>query len=99
MRLMVGLTGATGTVLGAIRLENVLALARMGVWIVPPMPAFSNRPESVTALVDHIVDRALDQFGLQPPSAKRWEGMRASRSARPNGVPDAHPTEEPHHGP
>lgn len=58
-----------------IHLENMLALARMGVMIFPPVPAFYNRPQSVAELVDYIVGRMLDQFGLEMPGMKRWNGM------------------------
>jgi 4-hydroxy-3-polyprenylbenzoate decarboxylase len=71
------------TPLSEIHLENMLALARMGVRIVPPMPAFYTRPESVADIVEHITDRVLDQLDLPSPGAKRWEGLRAARAARP----------------
>ncbi|MFJ8147036.1 bagremycin/ferroverdin biosynthesis UbiX family decarboxylase BagM/FevK [Streptomyces sp. NPDC096048] len=63
------------TPLNEIHLANMLELARMGVSIVPPMPAFYNRPESVDDIVDHIVTRVLDQFGLEATGARRWEGF------------------------
>ncbi|MBO1331547.1 UbiX family flavin prenyltransferase [Streptomyces sp. VRA16 Mangrove soil] len=55
-----------------IHLENMLALARMGVRIVPPMPAFYGRPRTVDDLVDHTVARILDQLGLPGPEVARW---------------------------
>ncbi len=61
--------------LSEIHLENMLALARMGVHIVPPMPAFYNKPETVADIVDHTVARVLDQFGLPAPRARRWAGL------------------------
>jgi len=64
--------------LSDIHLENMLALSRMGVRIVPPMPAFYNRPQTVEDIVDYIVARALDQFGLRFSRAKRWQGMSAA---------------------
>lgn len=67
------------TPLSEIHLENMLALARMGVQIVPPMPAFYNHPASVDDIVDHITARIVDQFDLPAPAAKRWQGMRAAR--------------------
>ncbi|MFE7058750.1 non-oxidative hydroxyarylic acid decarboxylases subunit B [Streptomyces californicus] len=70
------------TPLSHIHLENMLALARMGVRIVPPMPAFYNHPRSTDDIVDHIVARILDQFDIEVPSARRWSGMRAARSLR-----------------
>ncbi|GHF17194.1 non-oxidative hydroxyarylic acid decarboxylases subunit B [Streptomyces spiralis] len=71
------------TPLSEIHLENMLALSRMGVQMLPPMPAFYNHPQSVDDIVDHVVARVLDQFGLPAPAARRWEGMRAARSLRP----------------
>ena len=60
--------------LSEVHLENMLKLARMGVSIVPPMPAFYNRPQSVEDIVNHIVARVLDQFGIDTPFVKRWDG-------------------------
>ena len=60
--------------LSALHLENMLKLARMGATIIPPMPAFYNHPKSVGDIVDHIVARVLDQFGIEAPFAKRWDG-------------------------
>ncbi|MFG2920556.1 non-oxidative hydroxyarylic acid decarboxylases subunit B [Streptomyces sp. NPDC048305] len=70
------------TPLSEIHLENMLALARMGARIVPPMPAFYNHPTTVDDIVDHLTARVLDQFGLDAPEARRWEGMRAARVPR-----------------
>ncbi|GCD94915.1 UbiX family flavin prenyltransferase [Embleya hyalina] len=66
------------TPLSEIHLENMLALARMGARIVPPMPAFYDNPGSVADIVDHIVMRLLDQLGLPPGEtdlAERWPGL------------------------
>ncbi|MFF0459669.1 non-oxidative hydroxyarylic acid decarboxylases subunit B [Streptomyces mexicanus] len=73
------------TPLSEIHLENMLDLARKGVQLVPPMPAFYNHPRSVDDIVDHVVTRVLDQFDLPAPAARRWEGMRAARALRPTG--------------
>ena len=62
------------TPLSEVHLENMLKLARMGVSIVPPMPAFYNHPQTVDDLVDHIIARVLDQFGIPASFAKRWDG-------------------------
>ena len=63
------------TPLSAIHLENMLKLARLGVTIMPPVPAFYNRPRSIEAMVDHTVARVFDQFGLRLDMAERWEGV------------------------
>ncbi|WP_328316676.1 non-oxidative hydroxyarylic acid decarboxylases subunit B [Streptomyces sp. NBC_00388] len=74
------------TPLSEIHLQNMLALARMGVRMVPPMPAFYNHPLTVDDIVDHITARVLDQFDLPAPAARRWAGMREARAARPDAV-------------
>ena len=61
--------------LSQIHLENMLALTQMGAVICPPVPTFYNRPETVEALVDGIVMRVLDQFGLTMPAVPRWSGF------------------------
>lgn len=62
------------TPLSEIHLENMLKLARMGATILPPMPAFYNEPQTLDDIVDHIVARVLDQFGVPADFAKRWDG-------------------------
>jgi 4-hydroxy-3-polyprenylbenzoate decarboxylase len=66
--------------LSEIHLENMLKLARMGVTIIPPMPAFYNHPKSVDHIVNHIVARVLDQFGIDTDFVKRWDGRMESSS-------------------
>ncbi len=66
--------------LSELHLENMLKLARMGATIIPPMPAFYNHPKSINDIVDHIVARVLDQFGIPAPFAKRWDGHMESSS-------------------
>jgi flavin prenyltransferase len=62
------------TPLSEVHLENMLKLARMGVVMLPPMPAFYNHPQTVDDVVDHIIARVLDQFGIPASFAKRWDG-------------------------
>ena len=67
--------------LNEIHLENMLKLARMGVTILPPMPGFYNHPQSIEEMVDHIVMRILDQFGIESELTKRWDGRMTTGSA------------------
>ena len=60
------------TPLGEIHLENMLRLARMGVRIVPAMPAFYHSPESVDDLVNFVVGKVLDQLGIGHALFARW---------------------------
>ena len=64
------------TPLSAIHLENMLKLARLGVRIVPPMPAFYHHPKSISDLVDFVVGRILDQLGMPHHLYTRWESAR-----------------------
>ena len=61
--------------LSEIHLENMLKLARMGVVIAPPMPAFYNRPATIDEMVNYSCVRLLDQLGLHVDTA-RWSGLR-----------------------
>ena len=62
--------------LNVIHLENMLALAKAGAMMLPPMPAFYNRPACIDDIVNHIVSRVLDQFGLDNNLTRRWEGEK-----------------------
>jgi len=55
-------------------LRTMVSLAEMGATIVPPMPGFYHRPQTVMEIVDHTVDRVLDLLGVPDPAARRWEG-------------------------
>lgn len=66
--------------LSALHLENMLKLARLGVRIVPPLPAFYNQPKTLEDMVDHIVTRALDQLGLRSSGTARWYGSMQRRT-------------------
>lgn len=60
------------TPLSAIHLENMLKLCRAGARIVPAMPAFYHRPQTMEALVDFVVGKVLDQAGVSHSLFKRW---------------------------
>lgn len=64
--------------LSDIHLENMLKLSRMGVVIVPPLPAFYNHPRTIDDLVNHIAMRVLDQFGIHVDAARRWTGVMST---------------------
>ena len=52
------------TPLSTIHLENLLALSRMGITVLPPAPAFYLHPTSVEDIVEYIVAKALSALGL-----------------------------------
>lgn len=60
------------TPLSPIHLENMLKLARLGVTIMPPVPAFYLRPRTVDDLIRFTTARVLDQLGVAHDLAARW---------------------------
>ena len=60
------------TPLSAIHLENMLKLSRIGVSILPAMPAFYPKPEKIEDMVDFIVGKILDNIGVENSMFKRW---------------------------
>lgn len=59
------------TPLGVNHLEDMLALAKMGAIVVPPMPAFYHRPTTADHIVDAVVGEVLGQFGLDTGTSRR----------------------------
>ncbi len=53
------------TPLSAIVLENMLKLSRLGVVILPPVPAFYLRPKNIEDVVNYIVGKILDSLGFE----------------------------------
>jgi 4-hydroxy-3-polyprenylbenzoate decarboxylase len=64
------------TPLSSIHLENMLRLSRIGVKIVPAMPAFYHRPETLDDIVRFVAGKALDQMSVPHQLYRRWEGRR-----------------------
>jgi flavin prenyltransferase len=56
-----------------IHLRNLTTLAEAGARIVPAIPAWYHHPQSIEDLVDFVVARALDQFGLDCVPLERWK--------------------------
>ena len=56
-------------------LRNMVSVTEMGAVVMPPVPAFYRRPETVAAIVDHIAARAIDLLRLtDEPLASEWDG-------------------------
>ena len=62
-------------------LRTLTALAEMGAVIMPPMPAFYNRPKQIEDIVDHTLARVLDRLGLPQDLVAEWQGT--NRHAEP----------------
>ena len=56
-----------------IHLRNMETLTLAGATILPPVPAFYHRPKSIEDLLDHVVGKIFDQFGIEHALFRRWE--------------------------
>lgn len=65
--------------LGHLRLMT--HAAELGAVIMPPVPAFYHRPQSVMDIVDQTVNRVVDQFDIELPEDlfARWQGGDAAK--------------------
>jgi 4-hydroxy-3-polyprenylbenzoate decarboxylase len=71
-------------------LRSMAQVTEMGAIVMPPVPAFYTRPESVDDIVNHSVSRALDLFGLSSKMTPRWGEDIGIKSVRDgNGRDDA----------
>lgn len=62
------------TPLHLIHLRNMCAVTEAGAIVMPPVPAFYNRPQSVLDIVDQLAARAIDQLGIaSAPQAPIWQ--------------------------
>jgi 4-hydroxy-3-polyprenylbenzoate decarboxylase len=59
------------------------SLAEMGAVVLPPMPAFYNRPKELDDIINHTVARVLDRLQLPQTLVSEWRGTtpRGSRTA------------------
>ncbi len=58
--------------LSPIHLENMLKLSRLGVVIMPPVPAFYNKPATLSESIDMSVGRILENLNVENPHHKVW---------------------------
>lgn len=72
-RRLILLTRETPLHLGHLR--NMTSVTEMGAIVMPPVPAFYNKPETLQDVVDHLAWRAIDLLGLPLPTlARPWLG-------------------------
>ncbi|NMO96971.1 UbiX family flavin prenyltransferase [Paenibacillus lemnae] len=67
------------TPLHAIHLDNMLTLSRLGVKIVPAMPAFYFHPKSIDDMVDFLVGKVLDCLRIEHQLFTRWGDSSAEQ--------------------
>jgi 4-hydroxy-3-polyprenylbenzoate decarboxylase len=57
-----------------IHLDNMARLTRAGAVILPANPGFYQRPAAIGDLVDFVVARVLDQWGVAHDVQEPWQG-------------------------
>ena len=64
-------------------LRVLTSLAEMGAVVLPPMPAFYNRPKELDDIINHTVARVLDRLQLPQTLVGEWRGTgpRGPRTA------------------
>lgn len=65
-----------------IHARNVVTLLEAGAIVLPAIPSFYSRPQSLEDLVDTVVWRILDQIGLPNPRAFRWKDASPTNPER-----------------
>ncbi|MBF0491428.1 MAG: UbiX family flavin prenyltransferase [Deltaproteobacteria bacterium] len=63
-----------------IHIENMKKLALAGATIVPAIPSFYSKPQTVLDVVNTVVSRVLDQMGIENELMKRYEGKTSASS-------------------
>lgn len=60
--------------LSSIHLKNLLTLSQLNVSILPPVPSFYLKPNSIEEIVNQLVGRILDYFDVSNNLKDSWEG-------------------------
>jgi 4-hydroxy-3-polyprenylbenzoate decarboxylase len=60
------------TPLHLVQLRNLATCAEAGAVVLPAMPAFYTRPQSLQEAVDFVVGRICDQLGVEHELLRRW---------------------------
>jgi 4-hydroxy-3-polyprenylbenzoate decarboxylase len=60
------------TPLHVIQLRNLAACAEAGAVVLPAMPAFYTRPQTLNDVIDFVVGRVCDQLGVEHQLLRRW---------------------------
>jgi 4-hydroxy-3-polyprenylbenzoate decarboxylase len=62
------------TPMSLIHLRNLVSVTEAGAVVIPAAPGFYHKPQKIDDLVDFIVQRIIDQVGLDIQLAPRWNG-------------------------
>jgi 4-hydroxy-3-polyprenylbenzoate decarboxylase len=62
------------TPLSLIHLRNLTTITEAGAVVIPAAPGFYHHPKGLGDLIDFVVQRVIDQVGLDISIAPRWDG-------------------------
>ncbi len=62
------------TPLSLIHLRNMVTVTEAGAVVLPPIPAFYHRPQTIDELINHSVGKALDVLSIPHQLFRAWEG-------------------------
>jgi len=62
------------TPMSLIHLRNLVSVTEAGAVVIPAAPGFYHKPQKIDDLVDFLVQRIIDQVGLDIEIARRWDG-------------------------
>jgi 4-hydroxy-3-polyprenylbenzoate decarboxylase len=62
------------TPLTQIHLRRLLELAEAGAVVLPAMPGFYSRPESLQDVVDHVAGKVMGALGFEHDLFPAWDG-------------------------
>ena len=63
-------------------IKAMMLASEAGAVIMPPVPAFYNRPQTVDEVVDHTVGRVLDRIAYDHETVPRWSGSALQRQPK-----------------
>ena len=63
------------TPLHAGHIQAMLQATQNGAIVMPPVPAFYARPQTIDDIVNHSVGRVLDLFDIETDLVTRWKGL------------------------
>jgi 4-hydroxy-3-polyprenylbenzoate decarboxylase len=63
-------------------LDLMSRVADNGAVLLPPMPAFYHKPESIMDLIHQSIGKALDQVGIEHNLFKRWSGIEHKEESK-----------------
>ncbi|MDQ1129480.1 UbiX family flavin prenyltransferase [Microbacterium sp. SORGH_AS_0888] len=75
------------TPLSLIHLRNMTAVTEAGATVMPPVPAFYQRPRTLADVIDQTTGRILEQFGIAHELYTPWDGASRPRPEEKETAP------------